>query len=78
MSVTILRDTGAALPLLLDRVLELPEFMPAGLSALLKGLGSQFETVPLYAIYFKYSVLNGLVTVGVVLFLQVEGDFPFR
>lgn len=70
--VTILRDTGAAQSLLLTGVVELPSEVSSR-SALVKGLGGQYECVPLHVVHLKSNVVTGPVTVGVVSTLPVQG-----
>ncbi|KAJ8353232.1 hypothetical protein SKAU_G00207990 [Synaphobranchus kaupii] len=72
VSITILRDTGAAQSLLLEGVIELPRD-GFSRSALIKGLGGQYDCVPLYTVHLKSNVVKGPVTVGVVPTLPVPG-----
>ncbi|KAL2086009.1 hypothetical protein ACEWY4_019329 [Coilia grayii] len=71
--VSILRDTGAAQSVLLQGVVELPESASLKTSALLKGLGGEFQAVPLYRLYLDSELVSGEVTLGVVPSLPIEG-----
>ncbi|KAJ8346700.1 hypothetical protein SKAU_G00281010 [Synaphobranchus kaupii] len=72
VSITILRDTGAAQSLLLEGVIELPRD-GFSRSALIKGLGGQYDCVPLYTVHLKSNVVKWPVTVGVVPTLPLPG-----
>ncbi|KAJ8349438.1 hypothetical protein SKAU_G00245680 [Synaphobranchus kaupii] len=71
VSITILCDTGAAQSLLLEGLIELPRDVFSR-SSLIKGLGGQYDCVPLYTVHLKSNV-KGPVTVGVVPTLPVPG-----
>ena len=70
--ITILRDTGAAQSLILKGVLELSGAASTR-SALVKGLGGQYDRVPLHQVSLKSDIVMGEVTVGVVPTLPVPG-----
>lgn len=69
VSITILRHTGAAL--LLEGVIELPHDISSR-STLIKGLGGQYDCVPLYTVRLNSNVVTRPVTVGVVSMLPVQ------
>lgn len=71
--VTILRDTGAAQSVVCAGVLELPPCTSLNRSVLLKGLGGEFQAVPLHKLYLKCNLVAGEVVLGVVPSLPVEG-----
>ncbi|KAL2081327.1 hypothetical protein ACEWY4_023180 [Coilia grayii] len=73
VSVTILRDTGAAQSLIVSSLLPLSEDTSLKASVLLRGLGGEYGAVPLHRVFLKSSLVTGYVTVGVVPVLPVEG-----
>ncbi|XP_072171900.1 uncharacterized protein [Diadema setosum] len=71
--VRILRDTGAAQSLLVGDVSRLPADGSACASALIQGIEGSYISVPLYRIHLKSDLLTGVVTVGVVPGLPMDG-----
>lgn len=71
--VNILRDTGASQSVLLSGVMDLPESSSLKSSVLLKGVGGEFQTIPLYQLYLKSDLVCGEVILGVVPTLPVGG-----
>ncbi|KAL2102623.1 hypothetical protein ACEWY4_001791 [Coilia grayii] len=73
VSVTVLRDTGAAQSLLLSGLISLTDETSLNASVLLKGLGGEYGAVPLHKIFLRSNLVNGYVTVGVVPSLPIDG-----
>lgn len=73
MPIQILRDTGATQSLLLAGAIDLPAPTSPSQVVLLAGLGGEFGAVALREVYLHSGLVSGLVTVGVVPSLPVEG-----
>ena len=70
--VVVLRDTGASQSLLLGKVGECKgTFLHT--YVLIKGVGGEFTSVPMYQVTLRSKVVSGLVSVGVVTSLPVPG-----
>ncbi|XP_041484226.1 uncharacterized protein LOC121430866 [Lytechinus variegatus] len=71
--VVILRDTGSLQSLLVADVAHLPEDSWTGLYALVRGIGEGYISVPLYKVFLESDIVSGLVSIGVVSSLPMEG-----
>ena len=70
--VVVLRDTGASQSLLLGKAGECKgTFLHT--YVLIKGVGGEFTSVPMYQVTLRSKVVSGLVSVGVVTSLPVPG-----
>ena len=72
-SVVILRDTGASQTLMSSSVLQVREKASEGDSVLIKGVGGDYNPVPLQKVYLKSDLVTGPVEVGIVSEIPVEG-----
>ena len=74
--VTILRDTGASQSLMLSSVSPESTDGEVGAKALIQGIDGSYVPVPLRRVVLKSGVVSGIVTVGVVPSLPIDGvDF---
>ena len=74
--MTILRDTGASQSLMLSRVSPESRDGEVGAKALIQGIDGGYIPVPLCRVVLKSGLVSGVVTVGVVPSLPVDGvDF---
>ena len=74
--VTILRDTGASQSLMLSSVSPESADGEVGAKALIQGIDGSYVPVPLRRVVLKSGLVSGLVTVGVVPSLPIDGvDF---
>ncbi|KAL2082452.1 hypothetical protein ACEWY4_022270 [Coilia grayii] len=73
VTVNILRDTGAAQSVVCEGVLDLPTCTSVNRSVLLKGLGGEFQAIPLHKLRLKSNLVTGVVVLGVVPSLPIEG-----
>ena len=71
--VKILRDTGATQSLLLQGALPLTKQSSAGASMLVQGVELGVLKVPLHKVYLRFTLLSGVVTVGVRPTLPILG-----
>ncbi len=75
-SVTILRDTGASQSLILTSVCPVSADSVVSEKALIQGIDGSYVPVPLHRVFLKCGLVTGVVTVGVVPSLPIEGiDF---
>ena len=63
--ITILRDTGASLSLILADALPFSEKTSSGTRVLIQGVECGFVNVPLHNKYLSSDLVNGPVTVGI-------------
>ena len=74
--VTILRDTGASQSLMLSSVSPESTDGEVGAKALIQGIDGSYVPVPLRRVVLKSGLVSGIVTVGVVPSLPIDGiDF---
>ena len=74
--VTILRDTGASQSLMLSSVSPESTDGEVGAKALIQGIDGSYVPVPLRRVVLKSGLVSGVVTVGVVPSLPIDGvDF---
>ena len=74
--VTILRDTGASQSLLLSRAAPVSNGGDCEAKALVQGIDGGFVPVPLRRVNLKSKLVTGVVTVGIVSSLPIDGvDF---
>ena len=71
--VKILRDTGAAQSLMLDRLLPLTENSFTGTHVLISVVVMGVLEVPLHEVNIKSSLINGNIVIGMISSLSVEG-----
>ncbi|XP_033761567.1 uncharacterized protein LOC117343335 [Pecten maximus] len=71
--ITILRDTGSCQSLFLESALPVSEKTYMGADVLVQGVGSGFIPAPLHQVYLESDLVSGLVQVGVLPTLPMEG-----